>query len=312
MTRAGAAVIIAAVALIVAASPVRADDFDPGYSDATPTPIAIPPGLYLVTDVYAGNVVTSSGGTTTYSTTTVHASPGTYARVLESVGTGMQSRFDGRSFNGRLRLADGRAVAGTYYETFILTPSGFVSVNIVFFQDDSETRQAQPTEAPRASSTAGVTAAPIAVPTVVPVSSTPTPAPTAPVRTASPATTPAPPAPTAPPRVPVFSAGVALSSRGPVLVSVEVLRGRRVELWPRLYIDGVPAVVRTWRLIDGFADVVSRTSGGAVDPSVATWLTFTPDGAPSTMRFEITSDAAPGRAFIAIISVTVRSPALLQ
>src|SRR6185503_17768973 len=120
-----------------------------------PTPIVVPPGLYLVTEVYAGSVATTSGATTTYLTVTVRATPGTYARLLAVVGTGVASVFDGRSFNGRGRLSDGRAIAGAYYETFVLTATGFVPVNIVFFQDDSETRAViAPTAAPPTSAAA--------------------------------------------------------------------------------------------------------------------------------------------------------------
>ena len=88
--------------------------------------VAPPPGIYYVTDTYVADVVTSSGPLTTYSTTTVHESTGSYARVLDTVGTGASSAFDGSAFNGRRTLGDGRSVAGTYYENYVLGADGFV------------------------------------------------------------------------------------------------------------------------------------------------------------------------------------------
>jgi len=100
--------------------------------------VAPPPGIYYVTDTYVADVVTSSGPLTTYSTATIHESTGSYARVLDIVGTGASSAFDGSAFNGRRTLGDGRSVAGTYYENYALTAGGFVPVSVVFFQDDAE------------------------------------------------------------------------------------------------------------------------------------------------------------------------------
>src|SRR6185503_15906648 len=199
-----------------------------------PTPIVVPPGLYLVTEVYAGSVATTNGATTTYQTLTVRATPGTYARLLAVVGTGVTSAFDGRSFNGRGRVSDGRSIAGAYYETFVLRATGFVPVNIVFFQDDSETRAViAPTAAP-ATSAAGTpaplaTAAPSVRPAATPFQPTPRPAPTM-------------------PPLPIAAAGVALEQGGPTLGAIDVLRGRVVHLWPRVFVDGVPVPVRDWRL----------------------------------------------------------------
>ena len=107
--------------------------------DLDPAPfIAPPPGIYYVTDTYVADVVTSSGPLTTYSTATVHESTGSYARVLDTVGTGTSSAFDGSAFNGRRTLGDGRSVAGTYYENYAFIDGGFVPVSVVFFQDDAE------------------------------------------------------------------------------------------------------------------------------------------------------------------------------
>jgi hypothetical protein len=298
-----ALVVALTVAVVALGGPrANADELDPGIVEALPAPIVAPPGLYLVTDVYAGSVATTSGGTTTYRTLTVRATPGTYARLLAVVGTGVASAFDGLSFNGRARLSDGRSVAGAYYETFVLTATGFVSVNIVFFQDDSETRAVvAPTSAP-ASSAAGTpvrlaTAAPFAttVPSLRPA--------------AGPSQPPVRPAPTMPP-LPIAAAGVALAQGAPTLGAIEVLRGRTVHLWPRVFVDGVAVPVRDWRLVAGGADSISRTSGSGTQSADAVWLQ--PASVPLVLRFEVTSDAAPGRVLRASLAVTVRSPALLQ
>ena len=272
--------------------PIGGIELDEGVSDPPdPAPLVIPEGIYLVTDVYSGDVVTSSGNTTVYSTTTVRDQPGTYARVVEVVGTGEASRFDGRSFNRRARLPDGRLVAGTYYEDFVLTPVGHVSVNIVFFQDDSATY--------------AVASTPVPTPTAQPiVSSAPLPS--------APAATPAPTAAPTPRPVPSASAGVALGPTAPVLASIEVLRGRPVRLWLRAFVDGVPVAVSSWRFVSGSADSLSPTSGTGSDPCDVTWLTLAPPGSTWTLRFAVQTSVAPGRVLNASIRVAVRSPALLQ
>ena len=289
-----AIVVSCVLALIAGATSASADELDAGGGGpaSTPTPIAVPPGLYLVTDIYAGSVVVSNGGTTTYSTVTVRATPGTYARVLDVVGTGVASAYDGRSFNGRGRLTDGRLIAGTYYQTFVLMPVGFVAVNIVFFQDDSETRTlVAPT--PVITALPAPSSTPRAVPSIAP--------------NPTPARTPFVPAPTLPP-LPVAAAGVSLASDGPTVASVEVLRGRRVQLWPRAFVDGIAVPVRSWRLTSG-SDGIARTTGTGSEPADAIWLV--PTAVPMDVRFEIVADAA-GRTLVASVSVIVRSPALLQ
>ncbi len=305
--RAGASLILA-IAPALCAGPASADELDAGFSDPASPPFTAPPvpaGLYLVTDVYAGEVVTSSGNTTTYSTTTLSDRPGTYARVVDVVSSGAASAFDDRSFNGRARLSDGRSIAGTYYEDFVLTPAGFVSVNIVFFQDDSETRQASrpspiPTITPTPPSSPASSLGPRLQPSAAPSS----------VAGADPR--PRLPAPTPNPRMPVAAAGVALASDGPVLGSIEVLRGRTVVLWPRAFSDGSAVPISSWRLVAGSADLLSPLAGSAGEGCALTWLSPTSAGAPLVLRFEVTSDALPGRVMIASLSVTVRSPALLR
>ena len=101
--------------------PDQVDPIDPGPAPGawTPEPAPVPPpGIYLVTDTYAGDSITRAGDVTTYSTETVHEITGSYARVLDTVGTGTSSAYDGAAFNGRAVMTDGRAVAGTYYEEF--------------------------------------------------------------------------------------------------------------------------------------------------------------------------------------------------
>jgi hypothetical protein len=287
------------------AAPVRGDDLDQGFTEPA-APAAAPAGLYVVTEVWAGDVVTSSGNTKIYTTVTVSETPGTYARIIDVVGTGVSSAFDGRSFNGRARLTDGRLVTGAYYETFVSTPDGFVPVSIVFFQDDSETAGNAPPAATGAPSEPATSNVPKATTRPEPIVSGPAPAdgPVAP-----------PAAPAGPLRTPapvIARAGIALAPSGQTLGSMDVLRGRVVHLWPRAFVDGVAVRVRGWRLIEGTVDEVSRRSGGAFDPCDATWLTLPPPDASWVLRFEVTTDAAPGRVLTATIAVTVRSPALLQ
>lgn len=291
--------VLAVLLLFVNVAATSADELDPGGGGTAPSPTAfpVPAGLYLVTDIYAGDVVTTTGGTTTYATLTVSASPGTFARVIDSVATGEASAYDGRSFNGRAILSDGRLVAGTYYETFVLTASGYVPVNIVFFQSDSETRQAAASPAPSAG------------PTAVPVTATSAPPPPAP--TAMPTATPFIATPTSAPVSPITAAGVALGPTAPVLASIEVLRGRLVQLYPRAFVDGRPVAVRSWRLVAGTVDLASPLAG-ADGPCGVSWLRLAPVGTAWNLHFEVTTDSAPGLVLIASIAVAVRSPALLE
>ena len=305
MTRVIAAALFA---LILSAQPALAwdpywDDLDPGPIDRAPdpAPFIVPEGIYLVTDVYAGDVVTTNGETTTYSTDTVHDTPGTYARVVDVVGTGGTSAYDGASFNDRAVTSGGQAVGGTYYEDFVLTPSGFVSVNVVFFQDDSETRRVS------ASTPAPL---PVATSQPAPVASVPTAAPRAPIATAAPIVIDR-EYPTATPAPRIGSAGIALGPSAGTLGRIEVLRGRRVTLWPRAFVDGAAAPLGAWRLVSG--TVAGTCAGSGSSPSCdATWLTLAPAGSAWHLRFEITTPSLPGQVLVAALDIVVRSPALEQ
>ena len=290
-------------------SSVSADARDPFSDESRSLPpiveqsddavaFVVPAGLYYVTDTYVGNVVATSGATTTYSTTTVHESTGTYARVIDAVDTGSSSAFDGASFNGRGALTDGRALAGTYYENFVLTTNGYVPVSIVFFQDDSESRR-------RASAPS------------------PSPAPSAPVATSVPgggalasrAVVTASPSfkPTTPiaPAAPKLRAGVALASDGATLGSAEVLRGRLVHFWPRAFANDVAVPIRSWRLVSVQPDRISANSGNN-EPLAAQWIQMPASGVRWSLRFEIFTELAPRERLEAEISITVRSPALID
>ena len=268
-----------------------------------PVAFVVPAGLYYVTDTYVGDVVATSGDTTTYSTTTVHESTGAYARVIDTVATGASSAFDGSSFNGRGALTDGRALAGTYYENFVLTASGYVPVSIVFFQDDSESRRgaavASPTPAPSARATS--TPAATAVSAVGLVASRGV---TTPARSFKPN------APTAPADA-RLRVGVALAPDGPTLASAEVLRGRLVHFWPRAFANDIAVPIRSWRLVSVAPDRISATSGDT-EPLSAQWIQMPAAGVRWPLRFEIFTERAPTERLEAQISITVRSPALID
>ena len=303
---------LATALLLVWSAPAFAwDPFDEGFIDpgppipADPAAFVVPEGLYLVTEVYTGDVVTTSGPTTTYGVSTASETPGTFARVIGVVGTGEASALDGSSFNGRAAMADGRAVAGTYYEDFVLTAQGFVSVNVVFFQDDSLTRASASAPAPPSStsgpalttSTAATTSRPAPLGSSGPVF--------APVSDAR-----EPEEPNAPARP--GRAEIVLTPNGPALTTIEVLRARPVRLWMRALDGTAPVAVRSWRMVSGYADGPARASGSGADPWEGTWLRLAPAGEAWTLRFEITSDAFPGRILSASVAIIVRAPALVE
>ena len=259
-----------------------------------PTPVAPPDGIYLVTDVYAGDSVVQSGPVTTYTTATVHEITGSYARVLESVGTGNTSTFDGASFNGRASLTDGRPVAGTYYENFVRTDGGFVPVSVVFFQDDSELARSSapsPATAPAAPQTPPSSTAPL--PAVAPIarSDTPVVGYVTPSIDAEERAVP-PPAPATP------AASSVLPDR-----SIEVLRGRRISI----LFAGTD--VRAWRALSTEGVALGPLTGVAGEPFVIRWDRLAPPNTSWVSRFAL--DYADGTTRELLVHVTVRAPGLV-
>lgn len=296
--------IVATALLMVPASPAAA--WDPDETAAVPfepapfvlpeagpfepsRPVPVPPGIYLVTDAYAGDYVVRDGSVTTYGTSTVHGPTDTYARVIDTVATGTGSTFDGTAFNGRAALTDGRAVAGTYYENFFGTDNGFVSFGIVFFQDDAETAREAATT-PRVVAPATVPQAPSGAPAAPSVPSVWTPA-TGPVGTVVPQVEAPRPRPVvAPDPLPT--------------IRVEVLRGRRVAIW----LTALP-VGAAWRFQGGEATVLGARDGTASDPFVARWDRLAAPGAAWILRFAVTTAAGPRSL---AVEVVVRSPGLIE
>ena len=261
-----------------------------------PVALVVPIGLYFVTDTYVGDVVATSDATTVYSTTTVHESTGTYARVIDTVDTGSSSPFDGMAFNGRGALTNGQALAGTYYENFVLTPDGYVPVSIVFFQDDSETRRRQ---GPLSSAAPKASASPAPAVTTAQrpdeIASPPSIKDQGPIETAR----------------PTLRAGISLASDGPTLASAEVLRGRLVQFWPRVFANNAVVPIRSWRLLSAQPDRISA-SNGSTQPLAAQWIRMPAPGVSWSLRFEIFAEVAPTERLEAEISVTLRSPALVD
>ena len=249
-----------------------------------PAPVAPPPGIYLVTDTWAADTVTLDGAVTTYATETVHQTPGSYARVLDVVGTGGSSTYDGSAFNGRAALTDGRPVAGTYYENYVLTDSGFVAVSVVFFQDDSEIARAMREAGVRPVPVPGSSFTPVLVPGSQPGGAAP------------PFVDRERPLPSTPPRPRPSSL---LPDR-----TIEVLRGRRTTL------SLAGADVRAWRFLFGEAVALGPLSGGVGDPFVARWDRLAPPNAAWLVRFVV--DYADGTSHELAMRVTVRAPGLVE
>ena len=293
---------------------------EPAWEPAPSPPPApvVPQGIYYVTEVYVADVVTVSGPVTTYSTATIADTPGTYARVVDTVGTGSSSPYDGAAFNGRASLGDGQAVAGTYYENFVVANGSFVPVSVVFFQDDNAVAVAPaPTPAPIMPTPAPVVPAPpVPAPTRAPMptpapASMPTPTPE-PVARIDPIAEP-PPAPPSPRRTPVVRPGIAASPLGDIAFSLEVLRGRSTALWFRAVADGVTVAVSSWRVVSGEHTALGPVSGGRDDPFRARWDVVTRPGATWILRVEATV-VVDGISYPAAgdVAVVVRSPALIR
>lgn len=272
-----------------------------------PAAVAASLGLHRVTQVWAGDFVTRSGPVTTYSSRTVQQDAGTYAKQVATATTGQSTAYDSALSNGRAALSDGRAVGGDIYANYVWNGLSLRLDRYVFFQSD---REVAPTPAPAPVRT--IAPAPARTP-----APTPRPAPTpsiqysAPVATARPAAT-VRPTPTPTPRV--VRAGIALGAQGDTLARIEVLRGRRVDLWPRATVNGAPARVLSWRLVSGEVSALGAVSAGGDAPLAAMWDTVRPGAVPYELRFAVTVEVPgePPRTAEATIAVLVRSPALVE
>jgi hypothetical protein len=302
-----AAVVLAALVLWPSAALTR-DPFGGEDRPASPEPerdpdpaplIAPPPGIYYVTETYVADVVTSSGPVTTYATTTVNESTGSYARVLDIVATGASSIFDGSAFNGRRALGDGRAVAGTYYENYVLDAGGFVPVSVVFFQDDAELARLRVPTPPPPNATATPSTPPATTRPVVPgCCAAERPVTGTPSRTSAPTKS--------------IQPGLSLLPASAPLASLEVLRGRIVSLYPRAFVEGREVPVRSWTVIAGDAGEALATRGSGSVPFRTWWRRLAPPAAAYEVVFRIEVDTPDTghRVVDVAIAVVVRSPAL--
>ncbi|MEX2045963.1 MAG: hypothetical protein WEE03_02285 [Chloroflexota bacterium] len=251
---------------------------------------------------------------TTYTSNTVQQNAGTYAKQVATVSTGQNSAYDAALSNKRTTLSDGRAVSGDIYANYVWSGSTLRLDRYVFFQDDLEiARQAaaRPTAAPvRTPAPTARPAAPTSRP--IPIAAPVTPAPVAAVATPRPA--PSTPRPTPTPRPRVVSAYVALAAQGDALARIEVLRGRRVDLWPRALVDGVPGRVSSWTLVAGEVTALGPVAGSGDQPLAARWDEVLFGAPPLNLRFSVFVDV-PGegqRRVEASIDVVVRSPAIVE
>lgn len=280
-----------------------------------PAVVAASLGLHRVTQVWAGDVVTRTGPVTTYTSTTVAQNAGTYAKQVATVSTGQKSSYDASLSNKRTTLSDGRAVSGDIYANYVWSGSTLRLDRFVFFQDDAEiARQAaaRPTAVPVRTPTPAPRP-PAPTPRPVPIAAPVAPAPVAPVATPRPApSTPRPPTPTPRPRV--VSAYVALAAQGDALARIEVLRGRRVDLWPRALVDGAPGRVSSWTLVAGDLTALGPVAGSGEQPLAARWDEIVSGAPPFNLRFSVFVEV-PGegqRRVDASIDVVVRSPAIVE
>lgn len=320
------------------------EDPRPAAADRTAADRAAELGLHAVTDVYAGERVTTAGPTTRFEALTERADPGTFAKLIATAHTGERSDIDARAWNARRTLSDGRPVAGAFYENYVCDRYGCQVDKIVFFQDDEETARlaASPPPAPISAPSDPPAPAPPSGPvTVVAVGAPPSdawgggaPALVTPLveRDVLPATIgpgpgagsgpasgsppiaqlPPPSAPAQPQRD--VRAGLALAPLGDTLGAFEVLRGRRVRLWARATVDGIPARVRSWHVESGDMTVLGPIAGAGDEPLIAAWPAMSPGGVPfrPAIAIDVEVTGAPDRRIVATVDVSVRSPALVQ
>jgi hypothetical protein len=131
-------------------------------------------------------------------------------------------------------------------------------------------------------------------------------------RADDPPATPVPPP--SPPAAHDVRAGVALGPQADVLSRVEILRGRRVRLWIRAFVDGAPSRVISWRLAAGDVTALGPVAGSGDEPFSAQWLTVGRPGDVFVLRFDAVVAVSGGdpRSAPAVVAVTVRSPALVE
>jgi len=129
------AVLVVSSSQALAWNPVREDrQSEPVAPQASREPdpapfIAPPPDLYYVTDTYVADVVTSTGLVTTYSTSTIHESTGSYARVLETVATGASRSSSPRPERMPAQIAV--VWSGSFNFLGVLLSSGAVAFGII-------------------------------------------------------------------------------------------------------------------------------------------------------------------------------------
>ena len=284
-------------------------------------PVALAPlGTHQVTEVWTGHSAISEGPVTTYTSTSATVDAGTRARLVTTVGTGETTAYDGMLLGGRMTLTDGRVVAGDIYENYAWNGYEWVMTGYVFFQDDAEIARI-PQETNAAIAPALTVMPPIASTTPAFVTTTPVPSPAYAVPvvgdTTSAVAEPIPPRAQerpAPATARVVSVGIALAPQADALSRVEVLRGRRVSLWPRATVDGVPATVLRWRVLSGELTALGATSGEGDEPLVAMWQDVSRAGVafPASMRVTVEVPGEAPRELDASIEVVVLAPAVVE
>jgi hypothetical protein len=95
-------------------------DVAPSPAPTDPAPFVVPEGLYLVTDVYTGNAVTTSGNTTTYTTTTAHDTASAVQDLVAGDGERRLYRTFGNSVKRQQEVAVPRFDGTSYVASRVL------------------------------------------------------------------------------------------------------------------------------------------------------------------------------------------------
>lgn len=267
-------------------------------------PPEVPADYYRVTEVRVADVTTRVGDLIRYETLTQHQETTSYARVLDTVATGEPSAYDGRAYNGRAALTDGRSLAGTYYEVGVVRGGALAVFGVVFFQDDSELLRR-----------AGIAPPPASEPDPAPLDAAP-----------PEAAAPAPPADAAreldvraprsdPAPLPNVRLGVDPTGGLALLRSLEVDRGRRYALRVNAASDGIPVVLERWSLAAGVDDASNEAGWRPPDADLAgEWLRLAPPGTPwrLSLRAEVRTADARIVAVDDVLEIWVRAPAVVE